>query len=127
MARIYQGHVKDGKNPQMAFINTINNYLLQKGKVPDIYSISNVQSIKITKPDIDTLNKKSSEEIFNGWRNSVAEEYRKGNIDLDTFQNDIKSLELMEDVVTFRNELKGETSGAPKHFEFNKCQLGVFT
>ena len=55
--RIYNQYIADGYNAETAFMKTVNGYILQQDKLPTIYDINQVTSIKITDPT-DTQVKK---------------------------------------------------------------------
>ena len=103
--RIYNQYIADGFNAETAFMKTVNGYMLQQDKLPTIYDINQVTSIKITDPT-DTQKKKSSDEIFEGWRNQVFAKYKKGNITISELKRDIDVLDTMEDVFIIREKVK---------------------
>ncbi len=102
--RIYNQYIADGYNAETAFMKTVNGYMLQQDKLPTIYDINQVTSIKITDPT-DTQKKKSSDEIFEGWRNQVFDKYKKGNITINELKRDIDVLDTMEDVFIIREKV----------------------
>ena len=86
-------------------MKTVNGYMLQQDKLPTIYDINQVTSIKIT--DLtDTQKKKSSDEIFDGWRNQVFAKYKNGNITISELKRDVDVLDTMEDVFLIREKVK---------------------
>ena len=103
--RIYNQYIADGFNAETAFMKTVNGYMLQQDKLPTIYDINQVTSIKITDPT-DTQKKKSSDEIFEGWRNQVFAKYKNGNITISELKRDIDVLDTMEDVFIIREKVK---------------------
>ena len=76
---------------------------MQNDRLPTIYQVNQVSSIKITEPT-DTQKKKSSSEIFEGWRNSVMKQYKIGNINIDELKRDLDSLDVMEDLFNVRSQ-----------------------
>ena len=52
--------------------------------------------------------------IFNGWRNTVFDKYKKGEINIDTLMNDIDSLSVMEEVYEARKIIEDANAGNPK-------------
>ena len=102
--RIYNQYIADGYNAETAFMKTVNGYMLQQDKLPTIYDINQVTSIKITDPT-DTQKKKSSDEIFDGWRNQVFDKYKNGNITINELKRDIDVLDTMEDVFIIREKV----------------------
>ena len=103
--RIYNQYIADGFNAETAFMKTVNGYMLQQDKLPTIYDINQVTSIKITDPT-DTQKKKSSDEIFDGWRNQVFAKYKNGNITISELKRDVDVLDTMEDVFLIREKVK---------------------
>ena len=103
--RIYNQYIADGFNAETAFMKTVNGYMLQQDKLPTIYDINQVTSIKITDPT-DTQKKKSSDEIFEGWRNQVFAKYKNGNITISELKRDVDVLDTMEDVFLIREKVK---------------------
>ena len=103
--RIYNQYIADGFNAETAFMKTVNGYMLQQDKLPTIYDINQVTSIKITDPT-ETQKKKSSDEIFDGWRNQVFAKYKNGNITISELKRDVDVLDTMEDVFLIREKVK---------------------
>ena len=66
--RVYDEYIADGLSPEDAFMKTATGFIMQNDRLPTIYQINQVSSIKITAPT-DTQKKKNSSEIFEGWRN----------------------------------------------------------
>ena len=77
-------------------------YLSNKEKLPTIYDISRVQSFNLKVPSDAEYKDKGSAGIFNGWRSTVYNKYKLGEINLDTLMNDIDSLSVMEEVYEAR-------------------------
>ncbi len=103
--RIYNQYIADGYSAETAFMKTVNGYMLQQDKLPTIYDINQVTSIKITDPT-ETQKKKSSDEIFDGWRNQVFAKYKNGNITISELKRDVDVLDTMEDVFLIREKVK---------------------
>ena len=103
--RIYNQYIADGYSAETAFMKTVNGYMLQQDKLPTIYDINQVTSIKITDPT-ETQKKKSSDEIFDGWRNQVFDKYKNNDITINELKRDIDVLDTMEDVFLIREKVK---------------------
>ncbi len=101
-AKLYDGYVAEGDTPQQAFTRIVDGYLSNKEKLPTIYDISRVQSFNLKVPSDAEYKDKGAQGIFNGWRNTVFDKYKKGEINLDTLMNDIDSLSVMEEVYEAR-------------------------
>ena len=99
--RIYKQYIADGFTAETAFMKTANGYLLQQDKMPTIYDINQVTSIKIPPPS-ETQKKKNNDEIFDGWRNQVFDKYKNGNITINELKRDIDVLDTMEDLFLIR-------------------------
>jgi hypothetical protein len=99
--RIYNQYIADGYNAETAFMKTVNGYMLQQDKLPTIYDINQVTSIKITPPS-DTQVKKDSDKVFDGWRDQVFAKYKNGSITINELKRDIDVLDTMEDVFNIR-------------------------
>ena len=99
--RIYKQYIADGFTAETAFMKTANGYLLQQDKMPTIYDINQVTSIKIPPPS-DTQVKKDSDKVFDGWRNQVFDKYKNGNITINELKRDIDVLDTMEDLFIIR-------------------------
>ena len=101
--RNYDEYIADGLNPQDAFFKTATGFIMQNDRLPTIYQVNQVNSIKISEPT-DTQKKKNSSEIFEGWRNSVMKQYKVGNINIDELKRDLDNLDLMEDLFNVRSQ-----------------------
>ena len=104
--RIYNQYIADGIGPEDAFMKTVNGYLLHQDKMPTIYDINQVTSIKIFDPTTQTQQKKGSDEIFDGWRSQVFAKYKNKQINIDELKRDIDVLDVMEDVFLLREKVK---------------------
>ena len=101
--RNYDEYIADGLNPQDAFFKTATGFIMQNDRLPTIYQVNQVNSIKIIEPTY-IQNKKNSSEIFEGWRNSVMKQYKVGNINIDELKRDLDNLDLMEDLFNVRSQ-----------------------
>ena len=113
-ARLYNEYVADGLSPEKAFNKMMKTYLLDRKKVPTIYDISQVTSITISKPSKQMSDGQSPAQIFTGWRNQVAAEYKAGRINIDDFKKDLASLSVMEDVYNVRAHIESANTNNPK-------------
>ena len=109
--KLYDGYVAEGDTPQQAFTRIVDGYLSNKNKLPTIYDISRVSSFKLTVPSDAEYKDKGATGIFNGWRNTVFNKYKLGEISLDTLMNDIDSLSVMEEVYEARKIVEDANSG----------------
>ena len=116
--RVYDEYVADGLSPEDAFMKTSTGFIMQNDRLPTIYQINQVSSIKITAPT-DTQKKKNSSEIFEGWRNSVMKEYSSGRINIDELKRDLDNLDIMEDLFNVRSQF-GEEFGFDTSNEISK-------
>ena len=87
-------------------------FISNKEKLPTIYDISRVQSFKLQPPSDVDLKDKGAAGIFNGWRSTVFDKYKKGEINLDTLMGDIDSLSVMEEVYEARKIVEDANGGA---------------
>ena len=79
-------------------------------KVPTIYDVAEVSSIRI--PAAAKIQKDQDPVIFfDGLRDKVMEEYKLGNIGIDELKRDIGSLDI-KDVFDIRKEI-GDATGNP--------------
>ena len=109
--KLYDGYVAEGDTPQQAFTRIVDGYLSNKNKLPTIYDISRVSSFKLTVPSDAEYKDKGATGIFNGWRNTVFNKYKLGEISLDTLMNDIDSLSVMEEVYEARKIVEDANAG----------------
>jgi hypothetical protein len=130
--KLYEGYVAEGNTPQQAFVKIVDGYLSDKDKLPTIYDISRVQSFKISVPSANDLKNGGAAGVFNGWRTSVFNKYKKGEINIDTLMNDIDSLSVMEELYEARKIIEDANAGDPKYvsgsgygFFENNVVLGV--
>ena len=109
--KLYDSYVAEGDTPQQAFTRIVDGYLSNKNKLPTIYDISRVSSFNLTVPSDAEYKDKGATGIFNGWRNTVFQKYRLGEINLDTLINDIDSLSVMEEVYEARKIVEDANAG----------------
>lgn len=110
-AKIYDGYVAEGDTPQQAFTRIIDGYLSNKEKLPTIYDISRVQSFNLTPPSDAEYKDKGSAGIFKGWRTTVFQKYKAGEIGIDALMSDIDSLSVMEEVYEARKIVEDANAG----------------
>ena len=123
--RNYDEYIADGLNPQDAFFKTATGFIMQNDRLPTIYQVNQVNSIKISEPT-DTQKKKNSSEIFEGWRNSVMKQYKVGNINIDELKRDLDNLDLMEDLFNVRSQF-GDDFGFSTSNDFSTNEKKKFT
>jgi len=113
-AKLYDSYVAEGDTPQQAFTRIVDGYLSNKEKLPTIYDISRVQSFNLKVPSDAEYKDKGATGIFDGWRNTVFNKYKLGEINLDTLMNDIDSLSVMEEVYEARKIVEDANAGNNK-------------
>ena len=113
--KLYEGYVAEGNTPQQAFVKIVDGYLSDKDKLPTIYDISRVQSFKISVPSANDLKNGGAAGVFNGWRTTVFDKYKKGEINIDTLMNDIDSLSVMEELYEARKIIEDANASDPKY------------
>ena len=123
--RSFDEYVADGVSPEEAFFKTATGYIMQNDRLPTIYQVNRVGSIKITAPT-DTEKKKSSSDIFEGWRNSVMKQYKIGNINIDELKRDLDNLDLMEDLFNVRSQF-GDDFGFSTSNDFSTNEKQKFS
>ena len=96
-------------------LEIVDGYLSDKDKLPTIYDISRVQSFKISVPSANDLKNGGAAGVFNGWRTTVFDKYKKGEINIDTLMNDIDSLSVMEEVYEARKIIEDANASDPKY------------
>lgn len=116
--RLYNEYVADGLSPEKAFNKMMKTYLLDRKKVPTIYDVSQVTSIQISKPSKQMSDGQTSADIFNGWRNQVAAQYKANKINIDDLKKDLASLSVMEEVYNVRKVIESSNSSNPKFKDF---------
>ena len=107
--RLYNEGLDQNLSPEDAFMRVAKGFLLQQNRLPVIYDVAAITSIKIDPPS-DTDQKGKSEEVFDGWRNLAMKEYKDGNISFDELLNDLDGLDTMQDLFNIRKR-------AEKHIE----------
>ena len=106
--RLYNEYIDEGLSPENAFLKVSQGYLANNDKVPTIYDAATITSIKI--PKASKIQKDADpDETFNGWRNKVMEEYKKGNISMNELKRDLGSLDIMQDIFDIRSEIEDAT------------------
>ena len=99
--RLYNEGLDQNLSPEDAFMRVAKGFLLQQNRLPVIYDVAAITSIKIDPPS-DTDKKGKSEEVFDGWRNKAMDEYKKGNVSFDELLNDLDGLDVMQDLFNIR-------------------------
>ena len=107
--RLYNEGLDQNLSPEDAFMRVAKGFLLQQNRLPVIYDVAAITSIKIDPPS-DTDEKGKSEEVFDGWRTKAMDEYKKGNVSFDELLNDLDGLDVMQDLFNIRKR-------AEKHIE----------
>ena len=109
--RIYNEFIDEGLTPEEAFLKVSKGFMSNNDKVPTIYDVAEVSSIRI--PAAAKIQKDQDPIIFfDGLRDKVMEEYKLGNIGIDELKRDIGSLDIMQDVFDIRKEI-GDATGNP--------------
>ena len=99
--RLYNEYLDQNLSPEDAFMRVAKGFLLQQNRLPVIYDVAAITSIKIDPPS-DTDEKGKSEDVFDGWRTKAMDEYKKGNIGFDELLNDLDGLDTMQDLFNIR-------------------------
>ena len=99
--RLYNEYLDQNLSPEDAFMRVAKGFLLQQNRLPVIYDVAAITSIKIDPPS-DTDEKGKSEEVFDGWRTKAMDEYKKGNVSFDELLNDLDGLDTMQDLFNIR-------------------------
>jgi len=99
--RLYNEYLNQNLSPEDAFMRVAKGFLLQQDRLPVIYDIAAITSIKIDPPSA-TDQKGKSEEVFDGWRTKAMDEYKNGNISFDELLNDLDGLDVMQDLFNIR-------------------------
>jgi len=107
--RIYNEYVDEGLSPEEAFLKVSKGYMANNDKVPTIYDVAEVSSIKIPKFSKIQVDQDANT-IFDGLRDKVMEEYKLGNIGIEELKRDIGSLDIMQDVFDIRKEIEDATN-----------------
>ena len=110
--RIYNEFIDEGLNPEEAFLKVSKGFMANNDKVPTIYDVAEVSSIKIPKFSKIQVDQDANT-IFDGLRDKVMEEYKLGNIGIEELKRDIGSLDIMQDVYDIRAEI-GDATGDDK-------------
>tara|TARA_X000001388_G_scaffold62654_3_gene48446 strand:+ start:1386 stop:3047 length:1662 start_codon:yes stop_codon:yes gene_type:complete len=108
--RLYNEYLDDGLNPDEAFQKVAKGFLLQQGRLPVIYDVAAISSIPTPEPS-DADKKGKPEDVFDGWRNKVLEEYKNRNISLNEMIRDLDGLDVMEDIFKIRKSVEKHIEG----------------
>jgi len=102
-SRLYNEFISEGLSPKDAFVKMTKGYLFQKGKLPSL-----PQAAAVTSININTVSKIQKDQdpnmTFDGWRNDVMQEYKKGNITINDLKRDLDALDVREDLFYIRAE-----------------------
>lgn len=107
--RLFDEYLQEGLSPEEAFQKVSNGFLKRKDKLPTIYNFP-VASINI-KPPSKTEIDQDPNQIFQGWRKQVYEQYRNNKITINDLKRDLSSLDTMEDIFKIRAEFKDNNFG----------------
>ena len=106
--RLYNEYVDEGLSPENAFLKVSKGYLANNDKVPTVYDVAQVTSIRI--PEASKIQQDQDPNIiFDGWRDKVMDQYKNGNINIEELKRDLGSLDIMQDVFDIRSEIASAT------------------
>lgn len=106
----YDKFVADGDDPRDAYIKVANNFLNDDKKLPNIYEVTPLQTLKAPEPTKPQTENPDS--YFNDLRKSLSEKYKTKEIDIQTFASEISSVDRMEDIFTIRKKILGTNNKA---------------
>ena len=107
--RLYDEYLQEGLSPEDAFQKVSNGFLKRKDKLPTIYNFP-VSSITIKQPSKTEVDQ-NPDQIFQGWRKQVYEQYRQNKITINDLKRDLSSLDTMEDIFNIRAEFQDNKFG----------------
>ena len=102
--------VADGDDPRDAYIKVANNFLNDDKKLPNIYEVTPLQTLKAPEPTKPQTENPDS--YFNDLRKSLSEKYKTKERDIQTFASEISSVDRMEDIFTIRKKILGTNKKA---------------
>ena len=104
----YKDLIINGVSPADAYIQTTKSFL-RGNTIPGIKDFTNISSIILNKPTDEE--KKSPTLYIENRTNNLLELYKKGQIDIDRFSNDIAALDSIQNLMNLRSELGVDVFG----------------
>ena len=104
----YRDLVMDGTSPPDAYIQTTKAFL-RGNNIPGVKDFTNISSMILTAPTEEE--KKSPNTYVENRTNNLLELYKKGQIDIDRFSNDISALDSIQNLINLRIDLKVDPFG----------------
>ena len=104
----YKDLIINGVSPADAYIQTTKSFL-RGNTIPGVKDFTNISSIILTTPTDEE--KKSPSLYIENKTNNLLELYKKGQIDIDRFSNDISALDSIQNLINLRIDLKVDPFG----------------
>ena len=106
--KMYNDLIRKNVAPGDAYIQTLNAYK-NEITLPTIYQIVQPTSIKIFEPTKGAV--KDPEKFFEDKRLEVLEKYKAGTASMETFQDDLSAIDIIEDYYKVRQSIGGPVFG----------------
>ena len=107
----FQRLVGNGMTPENAYLKVIAK--IEKEKIPDIYS-PNLQPLNFKFEDFEAAVQKQGVKVFENARNEIAKKYDTGEISMEDYKEDMKRMDLLEDVYDVRIRVGGKDFATKK-------------
>ena len=104
----YRDLVMDGTSPPDAYIQTTKAFL-RGNNIPGVKDFTNISSMILTAPTEEE--KKSPNTYVENRTNNLLEMYKKGEINIDVFSQDLAALDSISNLINLRIDLKVDPFG----------------
>jgi len=104
----YRDLVMDGTNPADAYIQTTKAFL-RGNNIPGVKDFTNISSMILTAPTEEE--KKSPNTYVENRTKNLLEMYKKGEINIDVFSQDLAALDSISNLINLRIDLKVDPFG----------------
>jgi len=104
----YNNLVMDGVSPADAYIQTTQSFL-RGDSIPGVKDFTNISSMVLTAPTEEE--KKSPNTYIENRTNNLLEMYKKGEINIDIFSQDLAALDSISNLINLRTDLKVDPFG----------------
>jgi len=104
----YRDLVMDGTSPADAYIQTTKAFL-RGNSIPGVKDFTNISSMILTAPTEEE--KKSPNTYVENRTNNLLEMYKKGEINIDIFSQDLAALDSISNLINLRIDLEVDPFG----------------
>jgi len=112
----YEELVMNGVSPADAYIQTTQSFL-RGDSIPGVKDFTNISSMILTAPTEEE--KKSPNTYIENRTNTLLEMYRKGEVNIDVFSQDLAALDSISNLINLRTDLEVDPFGFSSEKKIN--------